>query len=48
MNIYLDLFLTFAKGDKPIREAVVAYLLKRGITQEQIDAIKKIMLEEKP
>ncbi len=40
-----ELFNTFAKGDKPIRENVVAYLLKRGITQEQIDAIRRIMLE---
>ena len=40
-----ELFHTFAKGDKPIREAVVAYLLKRGVTQEQIDAIRKVMLE---
>ena len=43
-----ELFLTFAKGGKPIREAVVAYLLKRGITQEQIDAIRKVMLEVPP
>ena len=40
-----ELFNTFAKGDKPIREAVVAYLLKRGMTQEQIDSIRRIMLE---
>ena len=43
-----ELFHTFAKGDKPIRENVVAYLLKRGITQEQIDAIRRIMLEVPP
>ncbi len=40
-----ELFNTFAKGDKPIRENVVAYLLRRGITQEQIDAIRRILLE---
>ena len=43
-----ELFNTFAKGDKPIRENVVAYLLKRGVTQEQIDAIRKVMLETAP
>ena len=43
-----ELFNTFAKGDKPIREKVVDYLLKRGITQEQIDAIRRIMLEVPP
>ena len=40
-----ELFNTFAKGDKPIRENVVAYLLKRGVTQEQIDSIRRILLE---
>ncbi len=40
-----ELFHTFAKGDKPIREKVVAHLLKIGVKQEEIDAIRKIMLD---
>jgi hypothetical protein len=39
-----ELFNLFAKGDKPIRENVVAYLLKIGVKQEEIDAIRRIML----
>ena len=40
-----ELFTTFSAGNGEYRDNVVTYLLKIGVTREQIDAIRAIMLK---